>query len=116
MLEIFTENLTFVLMFDMSKAFALLKTITKAKYCVRTLHDLFQVVHILFFICQNTAYAYINGSVQAAYSVLQKKVFFNVTGVEQSPLIPGPVPYDTALLYDFHNVCMIYFPPFYDRL
>lgn len=58
------------------------------------------------FIDKNTAFAYMNGSVHAAYSFPRKKVFFNITGVELSPLIPKPVPDDTLLLYDFEGKTM----------
>lgn len=56
------------------------------------------------FIDRNTAFAYFNGSVHAAYSFIQKKVFFNITGFEQSPLIPKPHTFNTVLLYDFEEV------------
>lgn len=58
----------------------------------------------LVFIDENTAFAYYNGTVHAAYSFTRKKVFFNITGFELSPLIPKPEPADTLLLYDFETV------------
>ena len=58
----------------------------------------------IVFIDQNTAYSYINGTVHAAYSFTRKKVFFNVSGMELSPLIPKPAPEETVLLYDFEKV------------
>lgn len=56
------------------------------------------------FIDSNTAFAYINGTVHAAFSFPKKKVYFNINGFELSPLIPKPEPYITVLLYDFENV------------
>ncbi|XP_052786238.1 uncharacterized protein LOC128221678 [Mya arenaria] len=53
------------------------------------------------FIDQNTAFAYINGSVKFGYSLSRGKVYMHIDGVEQSPLIPKPVPSITTLLYDF---------------
>lgn len=58
------------------------------------------------FIDENTAFAYYNGTVHAAYSFTRKKVVFNITGVELSPLIPKPEPFDTLLFYDFEEMKM----------
>ena len=56
------------------------------------------------FIDANTAYAYINGSVHIAYSIPLKKIYVGVKGVEQSPLIPKPMPIESVMLYDFSQV------------
>ncbi|KAL4240203.1 hypothetical protein ACF0H5_000997 [Mactra antiquata] len=55
------------------------------------------------FIDSNTAFAYFNGSVHAAYSTSKNKVYFHIKGFELSPLIPKPEPMNTTLLYDFEN-------------
>lgn len=53
------------------------------------------------FIDQNTAFAYINGSVRIGYSLSRQKIYFKVEGVELSPLIPKPAPMNSVMLYDF---------------
>ncbi|KAH3867826.1 uncharacterized protein LOC127867640 [Dreissena polymorpha] len=87
---------------------SLLAPSSEASYCcVR--HDWEALMYIDFgtvFIDQNTAFSYINGTVKAAYSLSQKKIFFKLAGIEQSPLIPKPVPYDAVMLYDFANGTM----------
>ncbi|XP_060561888.1 uncharacterized protein LOC132721586 [Ruditapes philippinarum] len=64
----------------------------------------------IVFIDQNTAYSYFNGTVHAAYSFSSKKVFFNISGLEMSPLIPKPIPDSTLLLYDFEKMTMYMVP------
>ncbi|XP_052785366.1 uncharacterized protein LOC128221013 isoform X2 [Mya arenaria] len=55
------------------------------------------------FIDQNTAFAYINGSVKFGYSLSRGKVYIHTDGVMQSPLIPKPVPSNYTILYDFSH-------------
>ena len=61
------------------------------------------------FIDSNTAFSYINGTVRIAYSVSNKKIYLGIKGVEQSPLIPKPMPWDSEMLYDFSKVSNILF-------
>ena len=61
------------------------------------------------FIDSNTAFSYINGTVRIAYSVSNKKIYLGIKGVEQSPLSPKPMPWDSEMLYDFSKVSNILF-------
>ena len=56
------------------------------------------------FIDSNTAFAYMNGTVHTGYSFDKKKVYFDIKGFEESPLIPKPVADDSTILYDFDHV------------
>ncbi|XP_052264939.1 uncharacterized protein LOC127867656 [Dreissena polymorpha] len=55
------------------------------------------------YIDQSTSLVYVNGTLKAAYSVSKKKAVFKLTGIEQNPSLPYPLPYDAVMLYDFEN-------------
>lgn len=53
----------------------------------------------------DTAYSYINGSVRAAYDWVNKRSYLSMTGVELTPLVPGPQVDDVTIINDFaHGV------------
>ncbi|KAK3578842.1 hypothetical protein CHS0354_010195 [Potamilus streckersoni] len=49
----------------------------------------------------NTAYSFINGTVNISYDKINKKIYMHIRGVELSPLIPHPEPVETIFIYDY---------------
>ncbi|KAL3882185.1 hypothetical protein ACJMK2_028553 [Sinanodonta woodiana] len=49
----------------------------------------------------NTAYSFINGTINISYDKINKKIYLHIRGVEVSPLIPHPEPVETTFIYDY---------------